>query len=209
MLQVKERRKRRDLHRKQRQESELLLKQAQREAEAVVKREERIARERAIREERLLDHQIRLARGQLREQRRSAKRQAAEHRAAIERELEEKRREGERGEGVLRGTSPAILRAEEILASERERQQTRLELEQQLQQAEAREARESMRLQRRMFSAWYQEVLTQKAKLGKAMAVRHWRLMAKAWGSWRRHLAQVRVSREMDLVTMELQKMRR
>lgn len=210
-LQVKERRKLRDQRSKQHLESELLLKQAQREAEEVVKKEERLARERAAQEERLFNHQITLVRSQIRERRKFSQQLAMEQREAIERELQQSSLEwgkSRRVDGVLEA-SPAIVKAEEIIVSERKRRHTRSELIKKLEEAKAHDTKENIKLLHRCFSTWYESIVEQGAKLGKAVVVREWKLMMRVWGGWRRFVSERKARRERDMATREMQRMKR
>lgn len=183
-----------------------MLKQAQREAEEEVKREERETRERARQEEKLVDLQVKLIRSQLREQQKTRHQLALEQRSAIKKEAQQRRRRGL--EEVL-GTSPVVLKAEEIVMSEKKRQHTRSELMKQLEEASAHETKENIKLLHRSFSGWYEAVVVRRAKLGKVVAVREWRMMVRAWGGWRRFVKERRVRRERDEATREMQRMKR
>lgn len=212
VIKVRERRHLRDEKQRQRMESKLLLKQAQHEAEEEVKMEEREAKEKAAQEEKLIGLQVTLIRSQLRERQKASRQVALQQRNAIEKEI--KRSSGRRGQGkqALRevlGTSPAIVKAEEIVVSEKRRQRTRSELIKQLEEAKAHETKENIRLLHRSFSVWYETVVVRRAKLGKVVAVREWRVMVRAWGAWRRVVKERRAKRERDMATREMQRLKR
>ena len=209
----------RDQRRKQRLESALMLRKAREEAEEEVRREEREARERAAREEKLVDLQVALMRGQLRERQRAIRQLAEKQRLAIEREIKNKEEVGgkngkkalnePKAKLILLESSPVVLKAEEIVASERRRQQTRSELIQQLEEAGARELKEDIRLLHRSFCAWYECVVSRRARLGKAVAVREWRLLVRAWGGWRKVVVDARARALRDVATREMQRQKR
>lgn len=192
---------------KQRAESELLLREAQREAEEVVRREERLARERAAREEKLLNQQIKLVRTELREKQEASRRLAAEQRTAVNKKVKRLKRIS--GIETAKEDESVLIQAEEIIESEKKRQRTRSELVRQLEQASAQEAKDGIKLLHRCFSAWYEAVVEQRAKLGKVVAVREWRVMVKVWGAWRKCVLHARASRERDRATKEMQKLKR
>ncbi len=206
-MQVKERRQLRDQHIKQRTESKLLLREAQREAEEVVRREEKRAREKTAREEKLLNQQIRLVRSQLREKQEASHHLAVERKAAMEKETKKMKLRSLKLEAVEEGS--VLLKAEEIIESEKKRRRTRSELIRQLEQAKAHEAKEGIKLMHRCFSVWYETVVEQRAKLGKAVAVREWKVMVRVWGGWRRYVMLSRASRERDRATREMQRIKR
>ena len=213
---MRERRKLRDEKHQQRIESELLLKQAQKEAEEVVKREEKLARERAVQEEKLLNQQIMLIRNQMKEQQKARNQLAIQQKTALERELKKKKKnymqgsKKESGWSVnLLGASPIVLQAEELIKSEKKRQQTRSELIKQLEEATAYETMENIKLIHRCFFAWYETVMKQRTKLAKAVVVREWKLVVRVWGAWKRFVAQRRMRREKDMVTREMIIMKR
>lgn len=211
---MRERRRLRDHKHHQHMESQLLLRQAQREATVVLQREEREARKKVAVEEKLINQQITLIRGQVREQQRASRHLAVEQRKAIETELKKKNRTRQRdcelfdhgGLSSILASSPTVLIAEEIVKEERKRQQARSELVRQLEEAASRELKEEMKLLRCCFSVWYEGVVERRAKVGKAVAVREWRLMARVWGAWRKWLVQRRNRREQDMATKEMQR---
>ena len=206
-MQVKERRQLRDQRMKRRTESELLLREAQREAEEVVKREEKLARERAAREENLLNQQIKLVRTELRQKQETSRRLAMEQRAKIDKKVRKLKRKS--NTEIVKDEESVLLKAEEIIESEKKRQRTRSELIRQLEQAKAHEAAEEIKLLHRCFSGWYEAVVEQRAKLGKVEAVREWRVMVRVWGGWRRYVLHCRASRERDRATREMQRLKR
>lgn len=196
-----------DKHR-QCMESKLLLKQAQREAEEEVKREEREAREKAAREEKLINLQVTLIRSQLKERQKASRQLALQQRSAIEKEARQgsgRRERRKQGLKDIVGTSHVVLKAEELVTSEKKRQRTRSELIKQLEEASTHETKESIKLLRRSFCAWYETMVVRRAKLGKVVAVREWKAMARAWGGWRRFVKERRVRRERDMTTREMQ----
>ena len=182
----------------------------------VVLREERETRKKVVLEEKLINQQIALIRGQVRERHRTCCHLAAEQRTVIEIELR-KNKERERNcevcdhEGLssILTSSPTVLRAEKIIQEERKRQQTRSELVRQFQEAETRELKEEMKLLRCYFSVWYESVVKRRAKVGKAVAVREWRLMARVWSAWRRWLVATRRKMEEEMATREMQRNKR
>ena len=211
-MQVKERRQLRDQQVKQRLESQLLLREAQREAEEVVRTEERLARERASREEKLLDQQIKLVRRELREKQETSRRLAAEQRAkeaSVKEASKRKKREPRSSNAEAIEEDSVLLKAEEIVESEKKRQRTRSELLRQLEEAETREARDAVKLTHRCFSAWCEAVMEQRARLRKVVVVREWRTMVGAWGAWRRWVLQSRAKREAERTTREMQRVKR
>ena len=212
VVQVKERRQLRDEQAKRRKESEQLLRAAQREAQEVVKKEEKMARARAAREEQLLNQQIKIVRSELRERQEISRCLAAEERTAMEKEARRaKRRRNVKSEviGVEDNSATLLKAAEDIIESEKKRQRTRSELSRQLEEAKAKEAKEGIVLLHRCFSAWYETVVQRRAKLGKAVAVREWRLMVRAWGGWKRFVMHCRARKERDRVTREMQRVKR
>ena len=189
-----------------------MLKQAQKEAEEVVRREEMLAREKAIMEEKLINQQVMLIRSQLKEQQKASQRIATEQRAAFKRELSYSSTKHKGRHGRLDcaiEANPLILKAEEIIKSEKRRQQTRSELIRQLEEAEVYEAKEDIKLIHRYFSLWYETVAEQRAKVGKAIAVRDWKLMMRMWGVWKRFVIHRRARRERDEATREMQRLER
>ena len=207
---MKERRQLRDGHIKRRKESELLLRAAQREAEEVVRREEKVARERTAREEQLLNQQIKIVRSELRERQEASRRHAAEERTAIEKEAKRrKRKRNMKPDMAVQDSTTLLKAAEDIIESEKKRQRTRSELNRQLEEAKVKDAKEGIVLLHRSFSVWYETVVQRRAKLGKAVAVREWRLMVRAWGGWKRFIMHCRARRERDSVTREMQRLKR
>lgn len=183
---VKERRLLRDQTHRERMESRLLLKQAQQEAEAEVKREERAARDKASQDEKLINLQVTLIRSQLRERQKASHQLASKQRKAIERETSHhghsSGKPGQRKRGLVEvlEASPAVLKAEEMIASERKRQRTRSELIKQLEASKAHEAKENMKLLHCSFSVWFEVVVVRRARVGKVVAVMEWRLLVRA-----------------------------
>ena len=178
--------------------------------------EEREARKKTAMEEKLINQQISLVRGQIREQRKATNQLAVTQRKVIEAELKkkkkkkkEKRESGESEQTGLVGmllASPTVIMAEKIVEDERKRQQTRSELVRQLEEAETRDLKERMRLLRGYFSVWYEEVVAQRAKVRRAVAVREWKEMARAWGAWRRWAVRRKNRREEAAATREMQR---
>lgn len=214
--QVKERRQLRDNKQQQHMESKLLLKQAQREAEEEVRREEREARDKASQEEKLINLQVTLIRSQLRERQKSSRQLALQQRSAIEKEIKygsgrygSQRKQESQGFGDVLGDSPVIQKAEELIISERRRQRTRSELLKQLEESKAHETKENIKLLHHSFSAWYETVVLRRAKLGKVVAVREWRVMVRAWTGWRRFVKERRERRERETATREMQRVKR
>ncbi len=173
--------------------------QAQQEAKEIIKNEERLARDKASIEEKLLNQQIVLIRHQLREQQGENRKRAMEQSKRI---VETEGRDGFE-------TSPVVIQAEEMIKSEKKRQQTRSELFKQLEEAKTRETKEDLRLIHRCFFVWYDVIVRQRAKLNKAVVVREWKLMVKMWGGWKKFVFQRRVRRERDMATREMQRMQR
>ena len=71
------------------------------------------------------------------------------------------------------------------------------------------EVKSDIKLLHHSFSAWYESVVVRRAKVGKAVAVRDWRLVMRVWGGWRRFVTERRERRERERAAREMQRMKR
>lgn len=200
LLQVKRRRELRERRKREEMERRRQQQLAEREARALVMEEERRAKARAAEEDRIIDQQMKTLRKELKERERLSRQLALEHSLITE---EAKAMESSRGDGAL------MAEAENFLKSERQRVATRMELTQQLEEAEVKETKENVKLVHCCFQGWWGEVVRERGRLAKATAVRDWKLALRVWQAWVSFVRERRQKKEREEVSRWLQREKR
>lgn len=86
-------------------------------------------------------------------------------------------------------------RQQEIL-KRKEEKEMKLQIERELQKEALNELQLTMKILHKYFSAWYDLVLQQRLKLGKALAVADWKCKMRAWNAWRSYVCCVKANQE-------------
>ncbi|KAJ8034859.1 hypothetical protein HOLleu_21873 [Holothuria leucospilota] len=194
---VKENREKKERERKMRLEERQAERDAQLKARQIVKQEEKARAIRQQHEEMKIQQEMASIRKQMQEARhkeedeRKRIRQAEEE-ARLQMELEEaKRKEDE---------------ARRRMEDERKLQMKKDELMKKAVELKAQEEAEKLRIKHRHFKAWYQLVLDNRLKMGKARALSDWRCLLRSWNAWRafhRACQAERESKEAEIYIKE------
>ncbi|KAJ8034848.1 hypothetical protein HOLleu_21857 [Holothuria leucospilota] len=194
---VKENREKKERERKMRLEERQAERDAQLKARQIVKQEEKARAIRQQHEEMKIQQEMASIRKQMQEARhkeedeRKRKRQAEEE-ARFQMELEEAERKEEE--------------ARRRMEDERKLQMKKDELMKKAVELKAQDEAEKLRIKHRHFQAWYQLVLDNRLKMGKARALSDWRCLLRSWNAWRafhRACQAERESKEAEIYIKE------
>ncbi|XP_052805638.1 coiled-coil domain-containing protein 191-like [Mya arenaria] len=193
--QVKENREKREAELRRQREEKQNRKIVQSAAKQLVQREERQKELLGRKEEMAIRKEMAKIRKEMREER-----NISEDRKAKERQAKEEIQLAAR----LKVAMDTEVDDQHVLEQQRRDEEKQRRLAQRLQELEAREAANNLKILHRHFSAWYNQALERRLQMGKSRAMYDWKLLLRAWNAWRGYVRARRMDTESRRQELEV-----